>query len=313
MRYSPDNAMNKLCTKNIEWLGIQLRVPGEWEIRRHSAALERGSLVLVDRRRQRMQLFWQKSPSPPDLKRSAEDYRKRALNENEGATSRSLPDGTGWTGFMILPPGKAAAESRAMKYQPETGLVLELVITTGTTDGGLEVPLVRELLSNCRATVPPKAAVHWRAFGIDCTVPAGFIMEEAAVKPMDVLFRFRDPGTGRRRRPGRTVSVQRLGMAGEWFDGNLESFALNRDTDSERQTISHVRRRDHDAVRTEGEGKSTPFVRLRKGRRRVERVAWHCEASNCVFLVHACSGVRSPFSTDPVEVRCCGDEEGGAS
>ena len=57
------------CEQVIQWLGLRLCVPADWQVVRHSLAADRGGLVFVDRYRQRLQLNWTQVPCEPDLDR----------------------------------------------------------------------------------------------------------------------------------------------------------------------------------------------------------------------------------------------------
>ena len=62
-------------TQTYRWLGLSFEVPKEWEIVRHSTSTERGRLVLVDRRRQRLEVCWSECKKEPDLERLVEEFR----------------------------------------------------------------------------------------------------------------------------------------------------------------------------------------------------------------------------------------------
>ena len=64
--------------QTIEWLGMRFRVPDEWEIVRHSSKRRTGTLMFVDRRRQRMQLSWTECRGEPDKVQLFNDLRARA-------------------------------------------------------------------------------------------------------------------------------------------------------------------------------------------------------------------------------------------
>ena len=80
----------------IAWLGLTLKVPEDWEIVRHSVAVERGSLIFVDRRRQRLELGWLSVKSEPDLEHWARDLEQEERRTNAEASLRRLDFKGGW-------------------------------------------------------------------------------------------------------------------------------------------------------------------------------------------------------------------------
>ncbi|MCH8510929.1 MAG: PqqD family protein [Kiritimatiellae bacterium] len=212
--------------QEIRWMGLRMQVPLDWEIRRHGISPDIGSLVFVDHRTQRMEVRWQRPDKEPDLNRTLEHAMDAVRKAHPDVhISPRLPSRTGaWTGFVY---DRESRVYRAVLYEKDTNVLLQ---TTLTLDGSREETheFVRNLLNHLTLTEAPEKATHWRAFGIDCRVPADWVLREAVAKPMDIRLKF-DCGTKRMLSKQRTTAeVRRLGMVKDWFDGDLHGFAKSR-------------------------------------------------------------------------------------
>ena len=63
--------------QELSWLGHRFCVPGDWDIAAHTTDPARGSLSVVDRRKQRLTLSWLRSEREPDLARLVSDWSAR--------------------------------------------------------------------------------------------------------------------------------------------------------------------------------------------------------------------------------------------
>src|SRR5450432_3448034 len=81
------NASSFDLSQAISWLSLGFRVPAEWDIVRHGILFERGSLVFVDRLRQRLSVSWTECQRPPDLERLVRDFEGQPLAEGQTVTS----------------------------------------------------------------------------------------------------------------------------------------------------------------------------------------------------------------------------------
>lgn len=212
--------------KSIHWMGISLCVPSDWEIRRHGISPEAGSLVFVDRRIQRMEVIWQRPAKEPDVAQTVNHAMDAVGNEHPDThVSSHLPSRiSGWQGFVY---GDSPRVYRALTYHAEWNVLLQVTLSL---DGSREETHTgcRDLLASVTVNAAPDKATRWRAFGIDCRVPEAWTLLEAKVNPMDVRLKF-DCGNKRRVVKTRSIyEIRRMGMAQDWFDGDLYSFAKSR-------------------------------------------------------------------------------------
>jgi len=202
----------------IRWMGLSLQVPAAWEICRHGISPGEGLLALADRRRQRMVLSWRRPGGEPDRGRMLEVEREKAREESgEDVETWTAPGG--WCGLAY---GGASRLFRCLRYWAAHDFLLEATLSLEAE--ARPESLARQVLGRVALREDPDRATRWRAFGIDCRVPGEWKLSEARVLPMDVRLRF-DCG-GRFWSKKRSIfELRRMGMAGDWFDGDLEALA----------------------------------------------------------------------------------------
>lgn len=213
----------------ICWMGLSMHVPGGWQIRQHGISPEAGRLVFVDRRMQRMEVFWSRPAKEPDPARMIRHTVESMQEEHPDVhVSSRLPGGIpGWDGFSFDQNPRCF---RAVRYDADAQVLLQVTLTL---DGIREDTnrQTRTILNGLSVAEHPDRASHWRAFGMDCRLPPGWALRGAKVHPMDVTLRFEvNPNRKRRSADPGTVTIRRLGMAGDWFDGDLEAYARRRTT-----------------------------------------------------------------------------------
>lgn len=208
------------CVEPVEWMGLSLRVPADWEIVRHSLVPRKGGLTFVDRRHQRLQATWTQCVKPPLMDRMLDDHRARQLKDEPEASFERFRHPTGFEGLhRLYDDGRVI--TRLARFDQATDRLLELVVLhkPERDDAGL----LDALAAAARITARPEAARRWRAFGLDITAPDGFIAVGCQANPADVTVQFAKAGTKKHAgRPGPTATVRRLGMADGWFAGDLE-------------------------------------------------------------------------------------------
>ncbi len=288
--------MSLLLTEHfqqVDWMGMHLELPVDWEIAGHSAHEPRGRLVFVDRRNQRLLLSWAKAPRPPDPKRLMKDYRSRELTDNPDCGFKNLPGGTGWYGYRRL-DGEGSL-SRAGMYDRERSRWMEITICWpgDTYDHALEEQLLRRFNS----TPPDTGVTRWQAFDLDCRVPSEWALNYATVKPADVKLSFQNGKS--------EVWIRRIGMADAWYRGDLEAFLRKETGIGHRRTrveFTECRRNGLRALKIRGfeEG-----IRLKKvlGLLRIrEDEAWAVPEKNSVMLVTTFSHSKNPLPSTTMEV-----------
>jgi hypothetical protein len=285
--------------QTIEWLGLRFKAPADWEIVRHSLSLERGSLGLVDRRRERMELFWTKLEHEPDLDHMLRDQESRELGAEPGATLGPLDAPRGWRGFCLTSPaGQALA--RAVFFDAPSARLLEAVIVPGGSNARRLTRRVLESITVGRV----EESTRSRAFGLDVTSPPGYRLTHATVKPADVSFEFRTQASGKKEPGPEEVSIRRMGMAEAWY-GDPEQIV--------RREAPRVRLRapierpygHHRAFSVEGDEPGERLARL-FGRGHGRRILiFCCPAENAVYRISTKSRDRRPVLPDEFRVACC--------
>lgn len=210
--------------KEIRWMGLRMCVPRTWEIKRHGISPVRGSLIFVDRRRQRLEINWQRPPKRPHIAHTLEQSIERLRDRDRTVRITQMPDTMGWQGFVY---GAEPRFYRGMRFEAEHDCLLQVTLCA---DGEREESnaLARAVLGSIQLEESPEKARHWCVFGLDCTVPDGCVLERAKVFPMDVTLEF---DGGKRHRVARrraSFVVRRMGMARDWFNGDTEAFARDR-------------------------------------------------------------------------------------
>jgi hypothetical protein len=290
--------------QTIEWLGLRLEVPEAWEIVRHSLSQDRGSLVFVDRRTQRMELFWQRAAQQPDLVRTLADARSRELENDPGAELEELRRVSGWQGFCRHSK-EGEFLTRGVRYDARSARLMEALVVSpaGTADAKR---LGCRILERIQSVERAESATRWQAFNLEITALPAFRLVSASVKPGDVCFDFRRFSPGQREPGKERVSVRRMGLAAAWFDGDHQKFIRREAPRVRFRTFGAAEPGGHPGVFGEGEepGQRLPRLIGRALRRRV--LTWRCETENAVYRVATTSPCHHPVNPEDFRVGCCG-------
>ncbi len=272
--------MGLRLSKEIAWAGFETRVPEDWEVSRHGISPRRGSLVLVDRRRQRFELTWQHCEKKPDLGHSSEDLRARF--RREGASSDELPrlkSVPGWLGFWRRIDSLTVL-AYALRWQRESGRIFQATIVARDDEHVDNGCFVAEILRSCLDNLGERKAIHWKAFGIDCISPPGWALDSTRMYSMDVKLQFRNPDN----KQGVECAVHRMGMAGTWFNGDAESFVRSKEPKLDFRFDS-MDYNGHRAMTAVARTLNRLFHRI-TGKRLIRReLIWQCEPANSLFRV----------------------------
>jgi hypothetical protein len=295
----PMNPASPSTYQEICWMGLRLCVPLDWEIRRHGISPEIGSLVFVDHRTQRMEVRWQRPDKEPDLNRTLEHAMESVKNEHPGVhISSRLPSRVGaWTGFVF---DRDSRVYRAVLYDKNTNVLLQATLTL---DGSREETheWVRSLLSSLTVNEAPEKATRWRAFGIDCRVPADWVLQEAMAKPMDVRLKF-DCGTKRILSKQRSVAeIRRMGMVKDWFDGDLYSFAKSRAPVNHPQILCESRQ-GRELLQVESAQNRFFFLGGLGPKDQQEQWLWHAPEINSILVISLTNPQYARVSMEDIQV-----------
>lgn len=295
--------MHKLVTtpdEIVRWMGIRFRVPKDWQIVRHSKSLEKGTLVLVDRRRERLEVHWLDCRNEPDLERMIDNQKSLAKKQDPEAKAELLSGLNAWRGLRTT--SGASVVSRALRFDTKTQRLLELIVSSSVDEDVAEffVWFCRHFEVESKS----QAAARWAAFDIDVSVPAGYRLRDADVKPCDALLEFEETDVDGEPVARQRIGVRRLGLADVWYTGDPKALIRAHARKLRFADFSPVFYEGHPA--TDGVAiEPTPLVARLRGRQVHARVRlWRCAAENALYEV-TCSGYRSPPIWPPdLKVHC---------
>jgi len=281
--------------RTIEWLGLSFSVPDEWEIVKHSTDARRGTLMLVDRRRQRLQVSWSACATKPDEERIFDDFAARDKLSHPECTIGVPLRFQRWRGYRRT-VGQTVL-TRVGFYDKKSARWIDVAIPwLGQPDEAVESPLLAsfstvELAEGMRRVL---------AFDLDATAPVGWELTGADVGPSETVLWF-GRGAGSLDR----AAVRRVAMPETWFDGHLENF-LKRQTAPMPGAFSLCKRGAYDACRFDGRERMFQARWLVGRRIRRADVAWECPTDHAVYQVTATYFPRQPVDLDSFRVQCHG-------
>ncbi len=290
------------CDQLIEWLGLRLRVPGDWEIVRHSLGTLKGGITFVDRRKQRLQLRWTRCKKPPLVEKMLSDHTSRQLRDEPDALIEPFVFGQ-WSGRSRV-MGGGVTLTRAAWYDVGDRVLIEAILSHRDD----EQMLRDELLSSIELAEPMDFATRWRAFGFAAQCPADFRAVTATINAGEatLVFHQLDKPGGEKPRAGRGT-LARMGMADGWFMGNLQRLLEAQHPKVTFDCTEVVL----DELVTGGQRATAlratslePGPRIKKlaGRLRTRRdLLWHDADANAVFHIHTLSYEKAPV--DPTDFR----------
>jgi hypothetical protein len=286
----------RLLLESYAWMGLQLSVPAHWELRKHGVLPEAGALVWVDRYAQRLELRWQKVKQEPDLNRMVQHRREQLQSEDPERSLSDLPSGQRpWQGVLY---GMEPRVCHALYYDSEHSLLLQL---TFSLDGSREEinRLLREILATVQVAEAPETATHWRAFGLDVRVPEVWRFSGAKVLPMDASLTFACPTRRRWSKIKPAVEIRRMGMAREWFDGDLEAFARSRALNAAKAQIEN----DANRLRLHSAQPRFSLVGTLGPVEHEERIIRHVPEQNAMLMLTLRNAEMARASLDDVTVK----------
>lgn len=281
----------------VRWLGLSFSVPKDWEIVRHSASCEQGSLVFVDRRTQRLTLSWTRCQNEPDLERVLGDYQSKERKEKGTSKFEKFRHGR-YVGLSNLGP-RGEQVTRAVRFHAPHGRLVEALFLDPkcSTNEWIEA-FLDSLEFECAAEQSRRV----RAFDIDVEAPSGLRLTKATVKPADVVFVF-SPDEERGPRAGTEARLRRLGMAASWHDGDLGRMVRKHHPKSLFKTVENQRRGANPAVVLEGFEPSPPLRRWLRLARCQRTLAWHSAEENAVYELTTLSPHKRPLRPTAFDVQ----------
>ena len=291
----------------VKWLGIRLCVPKEWEIVRHSLNHEKGSLVFVDRRSERLRLFWRDCESAPDLNRMLDDQRSKMALEAPSATITELHGVGHWRGF-IREEREGERVVHAVQFDAPSKRLIEAIVTE-TGDAASGKSQRAKVLGQLDVTSKAEHAREFWAFGLRVAVPAGFRLVKTDVKPADVCFEFDQALEGTSRASGASATIRRLGMAASWMPADLSQLFVRHAKTLRLGDASPMRQLEHSGISAEGKEVHPRLLNWLGLGRRGEARMWHCDASNAVYSIATVYPKRRPVAGSAFTMTCCGGQD----
>src|SRR5258706_1917755 len=119
-----------MTIEELSWFGCRALLPRDWEVVRHSTDPERGSLHVVDRRKQRLELSWTRADSEPDFERLLSDWTARERALDAGVRLRE-PDERRGLRVLELETGENRL-TRAIGFDRASSRLIELLLIAET-------------------------------------------------------------------------------------------------------------------------------------------------------------------------------------
>lgn len=278
--------------QRVAWLGLAFRAPEDWEIVRHGTRPERGELVFVDRRRERLRLSWTACLKPPDLSRLLEDFRKA---EDGELASEPWRRADGVRGFSCATADGWLA--RAVRYDASGQRLLELALSAGSAEQANA--LLHALLDTL--TVGGER-FELAAFGLELVGPGPLVLTKADVRPMAARVELSLGGA--------RVTAQRLGAAESWFSGDLRGWLARAEPASNYHDFESLDVHGHAALRVRGRERGPVLQRALGRLPLLEARVWHCPSNNALYALSAATKPGFAFELATLELGCCGGRAG---
>ncbi len=286
----------------IDWLGLHLAVPTEWQMVRHAVSPEAGRLVFVDRRRERLTVLYRSLRAEPDLARMLTDHRARELTLHPKSTVNELVAPLPFRGIS-LKRGPADHIARYVGFFELGARLIECIFSERST---AEHAVTQAIMDHFAVTAPPEQALRLRAFEIDVSLPEALRLVRATVRPADVTFEFEDSGTPRRFfGPRRRAWIRRRAMASTWQNGDLSLLLPKSAPSAHIREFGTVILGPHTATTALGVVRDPPLVRWWNGTRRHQALLWRCPDEDAVYEVHSISDAAAPLLASEFVLQCC--------
>ncbi len=283
--------MAEALTQEIVWLGMRLTTPAEWDIVRHAVSPKTGSLVMIDRRRQRLQLTWRTLQRAADLGQMIADYKSRDAQERPNARVTELDRVNGWRSLRRTRDENSI--TRALRYEPSLKRLIELVLPWPL---GVEQEVEDLVLTGFEVLdLKEDSPTPWRAFGLDVVAPSGWTLQRAKIQPGQARFTFENER--------RQAVCRRLGATDMWYDGQPDAW-LEKDLSAAPDRVEMLRHRGHQACLGQSLEPTTRFTKIIGRARQRRDLVWHCPVDHAVYQITTLSHAKDPVEPTEFAVRC---------
>jgi hypothetical protein len=278
----------------IDWLGMGFAVPVGWEIVRHAVSVRKGHLAFVDRRHQRLTLYWTGCPSRPDARLLLESSRIADQEQHPNCRFGRMNEVGEWRGHRWS--DEQGSVTRAQRFDETLGRWVEMVFSWPERR---EPELELAVLRSYHADSGVAAGGRVRAFGLDVRAPAGWALSRADVVPADVALSFAGIAG--------VASVRCTRMARQWHQGDLDSLA-RRQFGAVNASVLPARHAPHEARTAQSAERSFAWRWLLGGRRLRRDLLWLCPIADAVYQVQTQTQRRHDVAPDAFAVRCCSQQ-----
>jgi hypothetical protein len=285
----------------IEWLGLHVEVPRDFQIVRHGISAELGQLTMTDRYAERLNVAWRRIEREPDLDKMVLEQRAKDQATFPSATIDSVRI-RGWQGYRVVDTKQTWV--RAVKYETRTGQLLEVQLTTHAEYVKCEV-LKEDWVSRIAVTDTPEGVSRFAAFDIDVSVPCGLKLTKTAVVPASCTFEFERETPEKYTAKPATAVIRRMAMADTWYRGNPLKLLMRESPNVEFSSPETLRSGPHAATYSEGDTTVARVSRWLGRTSRCRALIVHCEAENAVYHVATSSYDRAPLHPMDLQLRCC--------
>jgi hypothetical protein len=198
------------------WRGLTISHPADWEISLASGVDEPNRCVFSDRRGERLDVRWRPLKAVPDLKHMIERYREKAPKGREDVRLLLLEDLPGpWSGIMQTSrDGRVVHVGRFFAHQRQ--LVEITLAWPEKRDTNLEAAVLEAI----RPGDLTGSTRHWRAMGMDITVPRDYELVTHTSKIGKAHWIFEQGGRG-----GATLTFDRYAMTETWLRAQVRDWA----------------------------------------------------------------------------------------
>lgn len=205
-------------TQRLAWYNLAFELPDDWEATRYSTAEPSGRFEFMDRHGAVGRLSWEHSKRIPDEERILTEYHRRYLMQfDEDAYDGFAGIQTTQIGDFKVGYRNEGEPCQALLYLPDCKKTLLWVFPKYTKKMMADVwtPILESYAPNS------SEMRAWSAFGVACSLPAGFEVEKVLCRPGDVWFEFQHKNMHR-------VDIHRWALPRELLRGSDMEYFIRR-------------------------------------------------------------------------------------
>ncbi len=290
-----DNAKSQ---RLIGWAGITVRVPQDWALASISADEKEGYMRVDDRDMARLEIKWVASPGFVDIEKTVNKYLQTVKKAHKSDEHQfSVDRDTRVVSKRQMQKDNLATFAWHTQQHQAYGAVWVCKQCDQTVIAQvLGRPEEKDLLQTAQQVIssigdhPIDGWTTWAAYGFVCQVPEDFSITKQQMYSALLKFSFT--------RDTETIDVGRWGMADTLLrDQTLDQWLqqeLGKELSHYKPQSDETQFRGHEAVAFAGT-RMPPLQGIKQfalhviGRRSPQKLlgyAWHCEATNKIFVVH---------------------------